>query len=303
MKYWYPRFDGRDLLLFRIGGPGLGNLLFPWARSHVLAAQNGGVVIRPTWPQLKIGPLLRREVDLRWYGNLFARDAAEVSGLARVRLLLRAPRVDESHYEHAPDGSVIEVRGMQGLFSALHGHHALVAARLRTVARQGILQRVRTHADRAIAVHVRLGDFVSARDASARQAGAANTRIPLDWYKGVIQRLRTDLGKCVPVVVFSDGKDADLAPLLSLPATTRHPSLDALSDLLAMTHFGCLVASGSTYSMWASYLGQMPTVWFPGQRWQRLLVKDARECEYEAGPLPDSFLVHVESILLPNESN
>jgi hypothetical protein len=286
-----------------MGGPGLGNLLFPWARSHVLAAMNGGVVIRPTWPQLKIGPLLRREADLRWYGHLFARNAAEVSGLARAWLLLRASRVDESRYENAPDGSVIEVRGMQGLFSALYGHHALVAARLWAVARPVVLQRAQTQVGRAIAVHVRLGDFASARDTGARRAGAANTRIPLDWYRSVVQRLRDDLGKCVPVVVFSDGKDADLAPLLSLPATTRHPSLDALSDLLALTRFGCLVASGSTFSMWASYLGQVPTVWFPGQRWQQLLVNDAQECEYEAGPLPDSFVAQVESILLPNETN
>ena len=95
MRYWYPRFDGVDLLGLRVGGPGLGNLLLTWARCHVKASAFGEPVIRPTWPQLKIGPLLRREADVRWYGDLFSPSPFELGGLRRAWLLLRADRVSE----------------------------------------------------------------------------------------------------------------------------------------------------------------------------------------------------------------
>ena len=32
MKYVYPKFDGIDLYFFRLGGSGLGNLLYPFFR-------------------------------------------------------------------------------------------------------------------------------------------------------------------------------------------------------------------------------------------------------------------------------
>jgi hypothetical protein len=39
----------------------------------------------------------------------------------------------------------------------------------------------------------------------------------------------------------------------------------AIADLWALSNANVLVASGSTFSMWASYLGRMPVIWHPGQ--------------------------------------
>jgi hypothetical protein len=39
----------------------------------------------------------------------------------------------------------------------------------------------------------------------------------------------------------------------------------SIADLLALSHAGVLVTSSSTFSMWASYLGRMPAIWYPTQ--------------------------------------
>jgi len=42
--------------------------------------------------------------------------------------------------------------------------------------------------------------------------------------------------------------------------------------MIALSTAKVLVSSASTFSMWASFLGQMPTIWFPGQLRQKLLL-------------------------------
>ena len=49
MKYVYPKFDGIDLIFFRIGGSGLGNLLYPFFRSLVYSKKENLEVISPVF--------------------------------------------------------------------------------------------------------------------------------------------------------------------------------------------------------------------------------------------------------------
>src|SRR5229473_2140179 len=67
---------------------GLGNRLFPWARCRVFSFTNNVPMLSPRWAQLKIGPLLRGESDLRLYFNLFKRGADDVRGIRKLSLQL-----------------------------------------------------------------------------------------------------------------------------------------------------------------------------------------------------------------------
>src|SRR5438309_1148882 len=67
---------------------GLGNRLFPWARCRVFSFASKVPMVSPRWTQLKIGPLLRNESDLRLYFNLFKPGADEVRGINKLRLRL-----------------------------------------------------------------------------------------------------------------------------------------------------------------------------------------------------------------------
>ena len=73
-KYVFASLGKLESLGIRIGGAGLGNMLFTWAKSIVYAKNNNLIFIPPTWNSLKIGPMLRGEFDKRFYNNLFKND-------------------------------------------------------------------------------------------------------------------------------------------------------------------------------------------------------------------------------------
>lgn len=296
--YTYVKLGPYDFGLFRLGGPGLGNLLFPWARSIVAADKHALLPIWPTWPQLKLGPLLRREPDSRSYSALFSRPRGYVGGFAKARVLARlaCERVDgdrllESDPPLAPARrKVLAVfSGMTSRFASLAGRHELVRTHLLDMLSPRVVVPARRNLPR-IAVHVRLGDFGPPPERADGGTGGAsrrsNTRLPMAWYVRVVRCVRAHLGEDVPVTVFSDGADAELGELLALPATRRLTFGSAISDLLALAGADVLIASDSTFSMWAAYLGQMPTAWFAGARPQHVTARPeaATEVALDGGP-------------------
>lgn len=295
MTFAYPRLGGVDLGVVRLAGPGLGNLLFPWARAVVFARACGGRVLWPTWRQAKLGPLLRGERDLRHYHGLFSPTDAYVTGLRREVVRLTCRRVSESDArEQRASGRVVVFEGLEGLFEPLSGQNALVLRELLAIAAPGPRASWR-NADRdAIAVHVRLGDLNPVTNTEALRRGGYSYRIPMSWYVHCIR----ELGKLLPstrVLVYSDGSDEELRPLLALPRVDRALSNTALGDMLAMSASRALVGASSTFSMWASFLGEVPTIWFPGQRHQPLHASAQTEVELAQGePLDTAFALSLD---------
>lgn len=262
MIYCYPRLSEIDLIGFRVGGPGLGNLLFPWARALVHARTNGLGFIPPTWPQLKLGPILRCERDFRGYAGLFGRSPASVGGIRRAWLLASRRRVLEGLSPDAKDGDIIEFRGLEGQFEDLLSHHRMIFERLVAMTLPRHHAGLESDFRGSISVHVRLGDFRQALPANS-EACTVNRRIDLAWYVKTVCELRARLGNA-KVYVFSDGPDEELAPLLTLRDCHRVGFGSAIADLLALSAANVLIGSNSTFSGWASFLGQMPTVWCDG---------------------------------------
>ena len=82
--------------------------------------------------------------------------------------------------------------------------------------------------------------------------------------------------------------DEDLQEILELENCKRVHFGSAISDMLGLSNAKILISSASTFSMWASFLGQHPTIWFPGQMRQKL-INDATIFEGEMDyndPLP-----------------
>ena len=65
--YHYPLLSNIDIGFVRGPGPGFGNLLFPIGRALQEANIKNEVFVRPTMLNLKLGPFIRREKDLRLY--------------------------------------------------------------------------------------------------------------------------------------------------------------------------------------------------------------------------------------------
>jgi len=62
-----------------------------------------------------------------------------------------------------------------------------------------------------------------------------------------------------------------------------------LGDMLGLSRSRLLIASGSTFSMWGSYLGQVPAIWHPKKLLQHVLLQHPeREVEWAPGEnMPD----------------
>lgn len=252
-KLFYPRFSGwRDFGVFRFGGSGLANHLYVWAKAMVLAEQTGGRVVFPAWIQVKLGPLLRREPDPRLYAGLFDAAGTDVRGVAKLVALLRRPRMRLAHvsdYQDRGEGLyVVDSDGLATYFDELLDHRDLIRDSLRARTR-----RIGPRPEEAfIGLHVRLGDFAAA----SADAGAVNTRLPLDWFIDRLRVLRVAIGAELPAIICSDGSAEELGPLLAEPGTSLRQAGTAMDDIWALSDAVAIIASGSTFSYWAGFLGE-----------------------------------------------
>lgn len=283
MIYACTKLGNWDFNFFRLLGPGLGNLLFPWARMVVASNQNGWRMLWPTWPQLKIGPIIRGETDKRFYSDLFRNPGYYVDGSHKALISLRQKKFKESVPNSemgAMDKGLVVFQGMEGLFSPILEQRDLIRNSLVEMARPEHLTGLSHDFSGAMTIHIRMGDFKPANDDLLR-TGAFNVRLPLPWIKDVIAYTRAEFGGLLDVFLFSDGSDMDLRELLQLPAVHRLNFGSALSDMLAMSRSRLMVVS-STFSMWSAYLGNVPSIYYPGQKRISLSDDENAEIEYEA---------------------
>lgn len=267
-SFVYPALGGAlDGGFFRIGGAGLGNLMLSWARAAALAHRLDLPMLTPIWSALKIGPKLRRERDSRMYRGMFRDEPEAIDGLAKLRAFAGL-----RHVEQFVDPSLVERSQRRTLyvtrphhiapewFSGLFDHNAMLSRRLLDMTCTPILDRVAALPPADIAVHVRMGDFLPVE----ADAPLINRRLPLDWYADRIDAARAALGPDPRIILFSDGSREDLAPLLARDNVTLQEGENALVDLYSMARARALIGSSSTFSLWASFLGRMPSLWHPG---------------------------------------
>jgi len=274
VKYCYPHLGGISILTtFRISGGGLGNILFPWARALVFAHRQNRELIPPVWTSLKIGTFIRHEKDKRLYRDLFIAPSL-IQRLLRFYLLSFSSKQYETDPEFSNDtgSKIIVFRGMGSLFRDLYNEQSLVKTELLKIVHPAQLEAIRNFYGGGINVHIRLGDFSIPENEQELRSGAWNYRIPMKWYLVIINRLIQHLKYPIEINIFSDGEDEELKEILELPNARRRFFGSSIADLLALSRAKVLIGSGSTFSMWASFLGQVPSIWFPGLHRQPLLL-------------------------------
>ncbi len=289
-----------DLNFTRIGGLGLGNMMFPYARAVLYARDHGAALIWPTWNSIPIGQILRREENLRFYYDLFECPRGEIGGIPVIdgaqKIWLRMARKKD----------IVFFRGMEGEFQPLGGREnsQYLYRHFQKILQEKNRSALSFDPGDGIVMHVRLGDFkrveqvilehssnqglyfgegAVTESVEALKAGAANTSIPISWYVMIVQQLREVFGEERKVYVFSDGTMEELAPILQLGNVERRTYGTAIADIMAMSKAKLFIASGSTFSRWVRYFGRMNTITYLGQLKQRLLEasEDAFEIEIE----------------------
>ncbi len=261
---FYPRLGGSlDLGFFRVAGAGIGNALFPYFHASVLAHLHKGAVVHPAWLSLKPRRLLTTFSADRSYIGVFRQHPDDIGGWRKVRALASRRhvvvptsgnptiRTDALNFVLCPDLA----------FGVLRDHRPFVRERLLAIARTAA--EPRWGAGGYIGVHIRLGDFAAA-PAGTQPGAAVNTRVPMKWYLDTIRAVQARWPG-LAVVIFSDGSDQELSPFIDAKYTVRRSKSD-LDDLFGLAGSSVLIGSRSTFSTWAAFLGDMPSVWPEGAR-------------------------------------
>ena len=140
-----------------------------------------------------------------------------------------------------------------------------------------------------------MGDFTCPENEEVLRNGAWNYRLPIKWYISLIEKIQKENN--LPIYIFSDAEDFELKEILAYDNCNRAYFGSAISDMLALSTCKVLISSASTFSMWASFLGQMPTIWFPGQMRQTLLLENSKfegEIDYD-DDLPNSLIKELKN--------
>jgi hypothetical protein len=141
-------------------------------------------------------------------------------------------------------------------FSDLNGQQKFLLSKLSGIAMPSQLQFAQRYEGRDfIALNVRTGkDFVSR---SSGRHGYYFTEMA--WFVGALKEARKRYGQ-LPAVIVSDGGRFQLAELLKEPDVELLDAPTAIADLLVLSRARVLLGSGnSTFSAWASFLGEMDT--------------------------------------------
>jgi len=283
--YAYPRLSKTDLWFMRIGGDGLGNLLFNWARCLAASRRQGWPMVWPTWKSYKPKNKRVNPYDHRVYADLFQPTGDYLHGWRKAAVLASRRWIGEADAAEVPPARrcVVQFRGMGGKFEPFLDQLELIRAELLAMTRKPHLAGYAPDPKAPIGIHVRRGDFVWQPDVET-MVEKDNSALPIEWYAATLQAVRECIGKPVPARVFSDGTDDELARLVGMPAVRRVEFGSSLADLLALSRCSLIIASGSTFSMWASYLHQVPTIWHPGKLLQKVhLVDRGQEVEWYPG--------------------
>jgi hypothetical protein len=273
----------------KLGPSGLGNCLFVWARAFVFAQRHGCKLLAPQWVQPRLGSIIRREPVTRFYTGEFT-NKGYVHGLRKWLILSLAQRIPESRAANLapaagkPNGaiSVVVFEGLGDYFTCLIPHRGVIAAELQRVAHPFAVARAESVSARFIAVHVRRGDLTRQKIPVSQILQYT----PTEWFVSAIQTLRADEHwKHLPVKIISDGDRGELREILELPGCELMTTGKAVGDILLLARADLLVASGySTFSMWASFLGEMPTLYAPGKMQQNLFTPKSKSFEGEWNP-------------------
>lgn len=253
---------------------GLANKLFPWARARIFARTHGVPMLATRWSQVPIGTLIRREKDLRVYADLFVASPNSVGALRSSWVRLGAKPIAEPQY---PSDAVIRTHGlglvvfsgMREQFVQINGWQELLREELNRITRPVWRTRAQSIPAPFIAMHVRRGDFQRAAT-SSDACKSDNTTTPIGWFVETLKSVRKLRGEHLRAIVTSDGSAEELAELLDEDGVTRVDTGSAIGDMLLLSRASVLLASGSSFSAWASFLGQVPTLSHPGQGLTRL---------------------------------
>ncbi len=296
---------GTSFAYAKLPRAGLGNMLLVWARARVFATVNRLPLMASPWARrFAIGPYLRRERSKRRYEGGFD-PHQELSRIERLYALRVCRRVHEppcSELERAQSSTTYvfdTVPHWSDYFRDLKAHRDLVRDALFRMTSAETLASLSRLPAPVVGMHVRMGDYRKLSPGTDF-AKVGTTRTPLGYFAAVIRTLRSLHGSELPVTLFSDGHDHELAELLGLPGVTRAPRAHDLVEMLLLAKSRVVVCSaGSTFGYWSAFLADAPVIMHPDHIHQTIRPASLADTLYE-GPAFDPSGLEAPPLLLDN---
>lgn len=286
---------------------GLGNRLFVWARAVIYAEENGWIMVNPKWGVIRRGALFRGGVDYGksirkiWLFDNF-KHGKYLHGFDKSKLFFQ---VYLSRLLKSVDSSVVLkfIEGEGGQFRELATHHELISASLSSITKKKWQDEANKILEVPIVLNIRTGkDFKTANtEKEYFTDGALLT--PLSWFKDILQLIRIHAGYDVPAYVVSEGPDNVLGEILDQNAVARYRGQSAISDLIFTSRASVIIGSGgSSFTAWASFLGQSPVITHPGQSLTWFGLSESTQGAFTIDPHePDKEIIQIIVSRLKNE--
>lgn len=248
---------------------GLGNKLFSWSRAKIFAAQHSWLMLQYFWFSPRGAAISRGGIDFKralkkiWLFDNFVKDKKEIAWLEyyfRYKDNLKIIKVDNL-FEAKDYADYKEVHlqfkwDKSHNFLDLQGYSKNILDNLYSLVSYSDQRFISKYANQDfIGINVRSGnDFI---EPDSEKDGHRKTS--LQWFEEGLEKIRDKYSK-LPVLIISDGGPKQLSSLLKLENVSLLDSTSAIADLLILTKAKILLGSGnSTFSAWASFLGQMAT--------------------------------------------
>jgi hypothetical protein len=263
--------------------------MLPWARAVVLARENSWPMLAPRWVQPRLGAVLRREKVKRFYLNDFT-NRGYIAGFRKWLILARSSKAGEDaaaqlmsrRREAGNHSTVIVFEGLKNYFRDIWHDHGIVRDELLKIVSPPVLEKLSRIGGPFVAMHVRRGDIMQPGLTEA-QLLTNKHYTPLGWFVAAAKTIRQNAAlRDLPIYVVSDGRAHELAELLAISNCRLTTLGTAIGDILLLSKAGLLFASGhSTFSMWGSYLGRIPALYYPGKMTQNVFPPRGRIFEGE----------------------
>lgn len=247
---------------------GLGNRLLVWARAMVFSYLNNAEFYIIGLNKFHIGPILRKEKSKRFYLTSFRfripfNDYFNYY-LSNKKDALFEPKIDKLN-NLGKNKIVIfnKIPHWSDYFNELKIYRNFIKAQLLDLSHKKVLNKYFEAESPNIGIHIRMGDFRKVSNIEEmKKFGLART--PIYYFIDCIKKIRSSIGECIPVTVFSDGSEKELTEILSLPNIKLFTSGNDLADLLILSKSKIIITSaGSTFSYWAAFLSDADIIHNP----------------------------------------
>lgn len=264
---------------------GLANMLFVWARALAFARINDGELFVSSWTNFRLGPFVRGDRSKRLYLGTFNRAPLR----SKLRLLvLRVTRTTiydpplATVSENSANARLYVFDGLVGdpkdPFRDLMPYRTAIASGFSELLSNRVRAGIDALAKPVIGLHVRRGDFKG-----------TDWLTPIEHFCERLRSIRAVAGRMLPAIVFSDGSDEELAPLLAMPAVRRAPRQSDVLDLIQLSKSQVIVPSrGSTFSMLAGFLSEAVIIRDPEWNHGDSRPPEINARHFEGGPAMDS---------------